>query len=632
MSGRRAVWFCTILLLFITAFSAVATSADDPALARGISAYEDGDSQEALSQLRGFVIRNFQDPQLPTAYLYLARIFLEEGSHKEALLYTGRIPDEKKSAEALLVEGLALAASGQQESAVARLLKSNPGQLQPADGLRRATALAEIQSSRGQHLEALAVIQRQGDGRDPSLLALAHDILSERISNGDLNEAVFMFQGTPLGLDARTQQATRALQQGLAEQAQLLLAKVLQSPVAFPYRNEAEALWNKLGGGDPATFADRSPAPPPVPASLPPTTPSQPFPERSLGVLLPLQGRHAPFAQLVRQGMEFAVEVHGQNYPGIRLLIRDSGANPEESTRAVNELAADPSVLAIAGPITGGAAAVCARQAQLLRIPLFALTPKTGIPDIGNFIFRHSLTSQAQVEALLSQAMERRGLTSFAVLYPESSQGKELAGLFVNSVMRRGGQIVASEGYKESLTDFRIPLRLLKGEDPNSHALPANDPPPFQALFIPDYPEKIRLIAPQLSYYGLQGVQLLGISGWKSPELLRSSGQFLQGAFFADGFYADADAANVRHFVDTYRARYGAAPSILEAQGYDVASLLLQLMTQPEVRDRESLRTALSQVTHFTGASRPFSIAANGDSQQSLWLLTIAEESFAEVP
>ena len=628
MAGRRAVWCITTLLILMTAFSAVAATTGDPALKQGISAYEAGDRQEALSLLRGFVIRNFQDPDLPTAYLYLARIFQEQGSPAEALLYTGRIPEEQKGAEALLIEGLALAATEKKETALARLLKSNPAQLSPGDQLRRGAALAEIQTALGQNLEALAAIQRHGEGHDESLLAQAHDIL-KGLSNGELAEAVFMFQGTPLGQDARTEQANRAFRQGLTEQAKTLLAQVLQSAVPFPYRHEAETLWLALGGGDPATLG----------ASSSPVAAVNPFPSattvssgRALGVLLPLQGRHAPFAQLIRQGMEFALEEHNQSRPGCRLVVRDSGTTPEESSRAVSELAADPTILAIAGPITGGAATVCARQAQRLRIPLFALTPKEGIPEIGDFIFRHSLTPQAQVEALLSQAMERRGLSRFAVLYPENSQGKTLAGIFVNAVLRRGGQIVATEGYGENLNDFRIPLRLVKGEDPNINASTTNDPPHFEALFLPDYPEKISLIAPQLSYYGLQDVQLLGISGWKSPELLRSSGRYLQGAIFADGFYADAGAANVRRFVEAYSARYGVPPSILEAQGYDVASLLLQLMVHPQVQDRQSLRDTLSRVENFSGATRPFTIAANGETRQSLWLLTVAGDGFAELP
>ncbi|MDX9708126.1 MAG: penicillin-binding protein activator [Trichloromonas sp.] len=627
MAGRRAVWCITALLILMTAFSAVAAPTGDPALKQGLSAYEAGDRQEALSLLRGFVIRNFQDPDLPTAYLYLARIFQEQGSPAEALLYTGRIPEEQKGAEALLIEGLALAATEKKEPALARLLKSNPAQLSPGDQLRRGAALAEIQASLGQNLEALTAIQRHGEGRDESLLAQAHDILKQ-LSNGELAEAVFMFQGTPLGQDARTEQANRAFHQGLTEQAKTLLAQVLQSAVPFPYRHEAETLWLALA-------ASSSPSP----SSYPPVAAVNPFPSaptmssgRALGVLLPLQGRHAPFAQLIRQGMEFALEEHNQSRPGCRLVVRDSGTTAEESSRAVSELAADPTILAIAGPITGGAATVCARQAQLLRIPLFALTPKEGIPEIGDFIFRHSLTPQAQVEALLSQAMERRGLSRFAVLYPENSQGKTLAGVFVNAVLRRGGQIVATEGYGENLNDFRIPLRLVKGEDPNINASTTNDPPRFEALFLPDYPEKISLIAPQLSYYGLQDVQLLGISGWKSPELLRSSGRYLQGAIFADGFYAEAGAANVRRFVEAYSARYGVPPSILEAQGYDVASLLLQLMVHPQVQDRQSLRDTLSRVENFSGAARPFTIAANGETQQSLWLLTVAGDGFAELP
>ena len=35
---------------------------------------------------------------------------------------------------------------------------------------------------------------------------------------------------------------------------------------------------------------------------------------------------------------------------------------------------------------------------------------------------------------------------------------------------------------------------------------------PYQALFIPDYAEKISMIAPQLVFYGMENLALLGIT------------------------------------------------------------------------------------------------------------------------
>jgi ABC-type branched-subunit amino acid transport system substrate-binding protein len=334
--------------------------------------------------------------------------------------------------------------------------------------------------------------------------------------------------------------------------------------------------------------------------------------------------------------MEFAAERHAQQHPAIPLLIRDSGAGPEASSRMVAELAGNASVLAIAGPLTGGAAKVAAEQAEQRRIPLFALSPRDGLPEIGDYIFRDSLTSPAQVRTLARHAMERQGLTDFAVLYPENALGNEMAGLFIREVRQRGGRIVATQSYGETTTDFRVPLKLLKGEDPRApdqvgtsadEASEAGAAPrpalPFQALFIPAYADQISLIAPQLAFYGIEGVQLLGINGWNSPELLRGAGPFVQGAIFIDGFFPASANPGVRGFVDGYTAKYGAAPTILEAQGFDVANILLSLLARPEIRSRDEVRQALAQLANYPGVSGPITIGPTGEALQNLCVLRV---------
>jgi ABC-type branched-subunit amino acid transport system substrate-binding protein len=310
----------------------------------------------------------------------------------------------------------------------------------------------------------------------------------------------------------------------------------------------------------------------------------------------------------------------------------------EESIRVVTELSGEAGVMAIAGPLTGGAAAAAAEQAQRLGIPLLSLSPREGLPETGSFIFRNSLTSRQQVQTLVSYAMEQLGITTFAILHPENNLGYEMTDLFIREVQYRGGQVVATQMYDEKATDFRRQVKLLKGEDPDA---PEVDPRrtleagaeddeenqgvelPFQALFIPDYADKISLIAPQLLFYGIEDVQLLGINGWNSTDLLRTTGRYLQGAIFVDGFFRDSDAPAIRQFVAAYVAAYDEEPSILEAQGFDVANILLTLLDRPEIRTRQELQQALSQIRDFQGVSGNTTFGPDGDAAKTLFLLQI---------
>ncbi len=609
-------WLVILCLLFGNTLPQ-ATAADaanliaDPALQLGIDKYNSGDQQEALSLLRGFVIRNYDSPELPRAYLYLARIFQNRGSHQEALLYTNRIPAAQKGPEALLIEGLSLVATGQYQTGLATLQNTDPAPLTPADRSRRIAGLAQAQAGLGNHQEALTFINRSPTPTDAKLLELAHTIIKERLTPVELDEVSFMFRDTAIGQDALLQQAKLAYSRNEQDEARRLITAIVQNPTPFPYRGEAISLWEQLSGS--------------------------PFLQRSIGVILPLTGRYAPFGQLVQRGMELASELHDQTNPPIRLEFRDSGANVEESTRIVTELSNETGVMAIAGPLTGGAAVAAAQQAQRIGIPLLSLSPRDGLPEMGNFIFRNSLTNRQQVETLVSYAMDRLGVTTFAILHPENKLGYEMTDLFLREFQNRGGQVISTQMYNEKATDFRLQIKLLKGEDPNAPDKVSDKEPilqrplPFQALFIPDYADNISLIAPQLLFYGIENMQLLGINGWNSPDLLRTTGRYLQGAIFVDGFFRDSANPAIREFVEKFMAKYGEEPSILEAQGFDVARILLDLLDRPEISNRLQLQQALEQVTNFQGVSGNISFGANGEARKSLFLLQIDRGNIIQI-
>ena len=534
---------------------------------------------------------------------------------KEVLLYTGRIPADQKGPEALLIEGVSLVATGQYQAGLSILLNLDLESLKGDDRARRNIALAQAHAGLGQYLEALSCIHRSGEPDGSAVYELAHRILRDNLTSVELAEATFMFRGTAIGQDALLQQAEKAADCQDQNEARRLLNMVMENPTPFPFRQEATVLGEELN--------------------------NSPALQRSIGVMLPLSGRYATFGQLVQRGMELAAELHNQNTPPIRLLFRDSGSSAEESRRIVAEFAADPEVMAIAGPLTGGAAAAAAETAQRLGIPLFSLSPRDGLPEFGPFVFRNSLTTRQQVQTLVSYAMERLGLTTFGILHPENKLGYEMTDLFIREVQTRGGQIIATQMYSEKATDYRRQVKLLKREDPNTPdpepaetepgKRPAKDKAPFQALFIPDYADKISMIAPQLIFYGIEDVQLLGINGWNSPDLIRTTGRYLQGAVFVDGFYRAGADPVIRQFVEDYVSRYGEEPSILEAQGFDVLSMLLLQLHRPEIYTRAQLQAGLLQLRNFSGACGKTSITASGEAIKPLFLLQVNNGGLVEI-
>ncbi len=263
---------------------------------------------------------------------------------------------------------------------------------------------------------------------------------------------------------------------------------------------------------------------------------------------------------------------------------------------------------------------------------MLTLSQRDGLPETGPYVFRNSLTNHQQVQALVRYAIGERGLRTFGVLHPENKLGYEFADLFSREVESFGGRVVSRQGYAEKATDFRRQVKLLKGENPDAaEKETAKRAAPFEALFIPDYADQVGLIAPQLAFYGIEKLPLLGINGWNSPDLLRVAGRYVEGAVFADGFFRASPYPVVQEFVALYTAKYGEEPSILEAQGFDAAGILLALLDRPEVRSREDLLQALTQLRNYPGVTGSTSFNAQGECEKVLFLLQVRNGQFEQI-
>lgn len=582
----------------------------------GSRAWEEGRQDEALQRLRGLVVRYPDSPYASQAALLLARIFYLNDSFDEARLYFERAGQRAGTPEFTLLQGALAITDGRTAEGLARLQTLAPADLAPRDRFLRTRALARGLVAADRPLEGLMALARvledaaelpAGDQRAVEEQAYA---ILEQLDDATLAEAAFMFRGTAFGQSARLLQARQLAAAGREDEAEQLVRDLLADPAPFIYRRDAVLLLDRLTGS--------------------------PWLQRAVGVLLPLSGRYATFGELVRRGMELARQAYGPD--AVRFIYTDIA--DKDVSLEVDRLANEERVMALAGPITGGKALEAARQAQYQQVPILSLAQREGIPELGDYVFRDSLTSRLQARALARYAVQEMGWTSFGILRPQSRFGEEFARVFSEEVGALGGLVTVEETYAPDATDFRRQIRLLMGEDPDAPDDPGPlseeeqledlfvpDFPPvdFDALFIPDYADKIELIAPQLPFYGIENVPLLGINGWNDPDLLRHAGRYVEGAVFADGFFRYSSHPFVQDFVRRYFERYGEEPSILEAQGYDVAGILLSIFTRADVRSREDVRLALSRLHNYPGVTGATSFDFNGEADKILFLLQIRQ-------
>ncbi|HBR18583.1 MAG: hypothetical protein A3G39_02825 [Deltaproteobacteria bacterium RIFCSPLOWO2_12_FULL_43_16] len=372
----------------------------------------------------------------------------------------------------------------------------------------------------------------------------------------------------------------------------------------------------------------------------PPST-AAPAPNIRLGVILPLSGKYAQFGEQALKGILLAADIfESSSLEGkgvnLEIIIKDTKDDPLTTEKAVEALGADEGVVAIIGPLLSITAMGAAQKAQQLKIPMIALSQRPGLTNTGDYIFRNFLSPLEQARAIANYAMDTLRCKKFAVLYPSSSYGIELANLFKEEVKKGKGEIVADEQYREGQTYFGKEItKLFKVKETEKRegrrqiktfeATVAAD-----ALYIPDYFDTIGLIAPHLAYYNIKDVKLLGSNGWNSPKLIELAGKYVEGAVFADGFFRGSKREPTLHFVNSFKNLYGIEPEILSAQAYDAVKMIIEAIII-EREKKQDIRDSIANLKDFHGATGDITFGKDREAIKGLFILTVKNGKIVEI-
>ncbi|MDP2681251.1 MAG: penicillin-binding protein activator [Deltaproteobacteria bacterium] len=383
--------------------------------------------------------------------------------------------------------------------------------------------------------------------------------------------------------------------------------------------------------------------------SSPPAA-AQPMPIARIGVILPLSGKYATFGEQALKGILLAAgifETKEQEGKGARrqdniqtanveIIIKDTRDDPIASANAVEYLALNENVVGIIGPLLTITSTDAAGKAQELKVPTIVLSQKEGITNAGDYIFRNFLLPSEQAKAIALYAMNKLNRKKFAVLYPNSPYGTELANLFKEEVKKGKGVIVAEEQYKEGQTYFgKEVVRLFKIKETEKKegrrsirtfkATVTAD-----ALYIPDYFNTIGLIAPHLAYYNIKDIKLLGSNGWNSPKLIELAGKYVEGAVFTDGFFAGSKREATLQFVNNFKDIYGTEPGIIEAQAYDAARIMIEAIAKWN-GGKEEIRAILADLKNLPGATGNIAFDKDREAVKDIFMLEVRKGKIVEV-
>jgi len=461
--------------------------------------------------------------------------------------------------------------------------------------------------------------------------------------------------------------AERALDVGDLDAAAAALEQVQVLPLPTRYAPRLTAAVERLhlltqGGSDVAllpTFAEVAARPLPSTAGA----------EGTIGVVLPLSGPYARFGEESLQGVLLATRIFGpaeaqpdlDERSPLRVLVRDSGGDPQRAAEAVRELAEQEGVVAIVGPLLSGECEAAAGVAEELSVPLLALTSREEIAHLRRFVFRLRTRPIEETQLLVEKA-RATGAERFAILYRDDNYGRGLRSLFWQAVEAKGGRVVGVASYDPKAHDFADPIRrivgytLLNDEEQRllgqrsemlrrARRLPADearalrkearelvtragDPLPpivdFDALFIADSFENVVLVAPQLAFHEVFGVRLLGPDGWYDEDLVRIGRENVEGSIFVAHYFPESEVPFVRRFAEDYRGTFARRSNVFAAQAFDAANLVLVQLARG-FDSRRAVRDGILATHGYPGVAGILSMEPDGNAQKRPFLLGIED-------
>jgi len=327
-----------------------------------------------------------------------------------------------------------------------------------------------------------------------------------------------------------------------------------------------------------------------------------------MGAALSMTGAAATYGQSQKNGLEAATEeVNGSNsLQGIKLelLVEDDATSKEQGINVFQRFINTDKVSVIIGPTLSTTATAADPLAQQAKVPVLAIsnTSPTGITDIGDYIWRDSLTEAQVVPGAVKKAKAKIGFKSAAVLYGNDDVFTK-AGYDVmkKALADENVTVVDTQTFAKPDRDFSAQLTAMKGKKPEILVISA----------LADNAAAIVAQARQLGYAG----PILGGNGFNSPGFIKNAGPAAEGVLVGTSWNSASTAPANQRFKELMQKR-GANPDQFSAQAYSGVLIVAEAVRKAGYKTgRDDIKGGFAQVKDLDTPLGKFSFTQTRDAQ-----------------
>jgi branched-chain amino acid transport system substrate-binding protein len=332
-----------------------------------------------------------------------------------------------------------------------------------------------------------------------------------------------------------------------------------------------------------------------------------------IGVLFATTGDVAVYGLPMLEAVQLAAEQAKASDVNVELVVEDSRCEPQTAATAMQKLATVDKVDAVIGEICSSATLAAAPIAEENKILM--VSPSATSPDIataGDYIFR-VVTSDSFQGKVGAQLAIQKGYTTAAVLYINNDYGAGLNKVFTSEYEASGGDVVYSDAFEQSSTDFRTLLTKVKEAAPD-------------VIYFVGLPVECGNAFKQKAELGVQ-TEVIAAEGCKDDSVIELAGSGAEGVVVTTPA-PNTDAVN-QAFSAAYKARTGEDPKIYTAESYDAFNVVLWAL-QTSDGTKEAAKDTLYTLQNYAGAAGPISFDSQGEVEKPYTSWTITDGVFVE--
>src|SRR6266446_3491883 len=324
-----------------------------------------------------------------------------------------------------------------------------------------------------------------------------------------------------------------------------------------------------------------------------------------IGAALSLTGPAASYGAQQRAGIQAALDEVNQG-GGVKLsvLIEDDASTKEQGITVFQKFINRDKVSAIIGPTLSNTASAADPLAQQAKVPVLGIsnTAATGITDIGNYIWRDSLTEAHVIPGAFKKAKEKLQFKTAGVLYGNDDVFTK-AGYDVmqKALADQGVKVVGTQTFAKPDRDYNAQLTALIAAKPD-------------VLVVSALADNAASIVSQARQRGWTGA-ILGGNGFNSPAFIKNAGTAAEGVMVGTSWNSlSQDPANQKFLASMKKA--GVNPDQFSAQAYTGVIILAEAIQRSGGKTgREDIVAGLGKVKDLDTTLGEFSFTPNRDAQ-----------------